>query len=807
MKISLRTALATALLPACALHAQTKATKWEQMDYGRFLSASFIDNVPFTAADAQGKTKTLTGKSTLDGATRIASNKGIAVKLGAEAQGGFVFDTELLRATGAWTGGWLLLKGVAFDGGHGPNPSAPKDAQIFFGTAANSPGWSKGDDFKDPRPVPKGPGASTVPLGPLPKDWAKYRGLYRAGDDIIFSYSVGSAAVLESPGLEKAGDLSLITRTFNITESGPGASVKLADVPEGAEAIVNEGRAIIAGDETRQPTGLSVIGVTGAPEGAQLVSQGRSLVLKLPKLTAGAAFKIVYAQGASADGAKLGDSVKGASAPADLKPLTRGGPTQWAQTVTTQGGTAKDENTAYVLDTVGVPLENPYKSWMRIGGLDFFKDGRAAVSTWSGDVWIVSGLDKDLQNVTWKRYAAGLFHALGLTIVDDQIYVLGRDQITRLRDLNHDGEADYYENFNNDVQVTPNFHEFAFDLQTDPQGNFYFAKGGPVNPGGRGWGPLSEHNGGIFKISKDGSKFEVFATGVRAPNGIGVGPKGEITNGDNQGTWVPTSYIHFSKQGEFIEVPDLAHRGETPPDKYGTHLCWIPYNLDNSNGGQTWVTSDKWGPLKGNLLYLSYGKCTLFNVLQERVDGVPQGGVVQFPFKFDTGTMRARFSPTDGQLYVTGLKGWQTSGAKDSALQRVRYTGKPAYFPNELHVTDKGISITFTGPVETGTAGDVGNYSIEQWNYRWTKEYGSAEYKVSDPEQKGHDPVEIKSVKVSDDRKTVFLEVPGLQPVMQQKITMNINAEDGTALPKEIAHTINIVPTEDKRGTTYTSKR
>jgi len=328
-----------------------------------------------------------------------------------------------------------------------------------------------------------------------------------------------------------------------------------------------------------------------------------------------------------------------------------------------------------------------------------------------------------------------------------------------------------------------------------------------VNPGGRGWGPLSEHNGGIFKISKDGSKFEVFATGVRAPNGIGVGPKGEITNGDNQGTWVPTSYIHFAKPGEFIEVPDLAHRGETPPDKYGTHLCWIPYNLDNSNGGQTWVTSDKWGPLKGNLLYLSYGKCTLFNVLQERVDGVPQGGVVQFPFKFDTGTMRARFSPTDGQLYVTGLKGWQTSGAKDSALQRVRYTGKPAYFPNELHVTDKGISITFTGPVETGTAGDVGNYSIEQWNYRWTKEYGSAEYKVSDPEQKGHDPVEIKSVKVSDDRKTVFLEVPGLQPVMQQKITMNINAEDGTALPKEIAHTINIVPTEDKRGTTYTSKR
>jgi glucose/arabinose dehydrogenase len=92
-----------------------------------------------------------------------------------------------------------------------------------------------------------------------------------------------------------------------------------------------------------------------------------------------------------------------------------------------------------------------------------------------------------LENVSWKRYAAGLFQALGLKIVDNQVYVLGRDQITRLHDLNNDGEADFYENFNNDMQVTPGFHEFAFDLQTDPDGNFYFSKGGPVNPGGSGW--------------------------------------------------------------------------------------------------------------------------------------------------------------------------------------------------------------------------------------------------------------------------------------------------------------------------------
>jgi hypothetical protein len=780
--------VALSLLLAPPSRSEEPVKRWEVMDYGHFLSASF-DN-------ARGE-NTLTGKG-------CAANKAIAVELGKD-EGALLFDTETLRMAGGWTGGWVRRQGVAFDGKHGPNPAPPEGAAIYFENNPG-PGWSKGADFTDPRALPQGPGAAKVPFGPLPRAWAKYRGLYRAGAEVVFSYSVGNALVLEHPALEKVGDLSVLTRTFQITAEGAGASVKLADVPEGAELIVNEGRAVIASAEANSPAGMTVVGVAGLPAGAKLATEGGFLSLTLPRLTKGLAFKVVYARGASADGAKLGDAVKGAGAPTDLDPLTHGGPAQWPETVTTKGSLAKDETAAYVLDTVGVPLENPYKSWMRIAGLDFFADGRAAICTWSGDVWIVSGLDRELQNVTWKRFAAGLFQTLGLKIVDGQIYALGRDQITRLVDLNGDGEADSYENFNNDVQVTPGFHEFAFDLQTDPEGNFYFSKGGPVNPGGRGWGPLSDHNGCLFKISKDGTKFEVFATGLRAPNGIGVGPKGEVTTGDNQGTWVPVDYLHFVKQGDFIEVPDLAHRGETPPDAFSPHLCWLPYNVDNSNGGQTWVTSDRWGPLLGNLLYLSYGKCLLFNVLQERVNGVAQGGVVAFPFKFDTGAMRGRFNPADGQLYVTGLKGWQTAASKDSALQRVRYTGKAVNLPNELHVTDQGIHITFTSPLEPNAAGDVGNYAIEQWNYRWTKEYGSLEYKISDPEEKGHDTVEIKSVKVSDDRKSVFLEVPDLKPVMQEKITMNLQAEDGSALPKEILHTINVVAPEDHPGTTYVSR-
>ncbi|MBI3876550.1 MAG: hypothetical protein HY300_11485, partial [Verrucomicrobia bacterium] len=58
----------------------------------------------------------------------------------------------------------------------------------------------------------------------------------------------------------------------------------------------------------------------------------------------------------------------------------------------------------------------------------------------------------------------------------------------------------------------------------------------------------------------------------------------------------------------------------------------------------------------------------------------------------------------------------------------------------------------------------------------------------------GGEDLPVKSAKLSADKKTVFLEVAGLQPVMQMRIRYNINAADGTALQQEIFNTINQVP-------------
>jgi len=239
-----------------------------------------------------------------------------------------------------------------------------------------------------------------------------------------------------------------------------------------------------------------------------------------------------------------------------------------------------------------------------------------------------------------------------------------------------------------------------------------------------------------------------------------------------------------------------AHHRTVQPKHYDGPLCWIPHAVDNSCGGQTWVEGDRWGPLEGRMLHLSYGTCRLFLVLEERVEGIRQGGLVQMDATFDSGAMRARFRPQDGQLYVTGLKGWQTSGTRDGCFQRVRSTGRPLRVPTGLHVHRNGLRLTFAEAMDPALLGDTESWAVEQWNYRWTKQYGSKDYRVSDPDKEGHDKVEVKRAVALDDGRAVFLELEGLQPVMQMQVRYDLGVADGTRMRGAVHHTIHALGPE-----------
>src|SRR5262249_1513081 len=149
------------------------------------------------------------------------------------------------------------------------------------------------------------------------------------------------------------------------------------------------------------------------------------------------------------------------------------------------------------------------------------------------------------------------------------------------------------------------------------------------------------------------------------------------------------------RQGTFCGMVPAAHMAKDPTDP-PMPICWIPRSVDNSSAGQVWVTSDKWAPLKGQLLHLSYGRCEWMLLLREHVEGIAQGGVAPLPGRFLSGIMRGRFSPHDGQLYVVGQNGWTTSATHDGCFQRIRYTGKPLNIPVAMHAKEGAIELSFS---------------------------------------------------------------------------------------------------------------
>jgi hypothetical protein len=750
--------------------------RWQQMDYGPYLSASII-------SDPAGKYNNEDGNWIGSDVTP----RGFAIKLADNWNAGVVFDADTMRMSAGWINGKLKLQGLISDGSHGTSPAL--SAPPLFQTP-QGPGWTdENGSFKDPRPDTIAP---LPPPGPLPAAWAKYKGLYIHGDQTVLSYTVGSCSVLESPGIESKDAAKVLVRAFSLGASQHPLGLMIAAVKDNKTPLVTvaykSGILTVLDD--------LVIAISDAPAGSKLqtTSDGQC-VLSLPALNAPANFKVFIAGGGSAAKDAVIAIAEGAAKAIDLTSLTKGGPSKWGAPVETVGKLGGDAE-PYVVDSLTIPYDNPAKSWMRTAAFDFFKNGTsAAITTWSGDVWIVSGIDDKLDHLSWKRFATGLHQPLGLKIVDDVIYTVGHDQITRLVDLNHDGEADFYECFNNNWELTTAFHAFAFDLHTDAAGNFYFAFGSPVHGGGRGFQKITNSHGTIFKVSKDGSKIEPYATGLRAPNGMSVSPTGQVTVGDNEGSWVPTSPLHWVKPGMFLGVPDVAHGAKVEQPK---PLLWLSHNgsTDNSCGGQAWVTSDKWGPFTGMLLHESYGQSSLFLIMKEEREGQMQGGAVKFPLKFTSSAMRARFNAHDGQLYVCGLKGWQTNAGKDGGFDRVRYTGKPVHMPIELHATTKGLRITYTCALDPATANDAQGYNIEAWNYQWTADYGSPELSTMPGDKKpGHDTLTVKSAQLQADGKTVFLEIPDIKPVMQMKIKAKLQAADGTAISSEIYTTIyNLAP-------------
>jgi len=453
-----------------------------------------------------------------------------------------------------------------------------------------------------------------------------------------------------------------------------------------------------------------------------------------------------------------------------LRSVVDGGIAQWPQVLETS--IQPGDGRPFAIDTIELPTENPWNALLFCGDHDFLPDGSALVCTMQGDVWHVSGLESgtNLPGVArWKRFASGLHHALGLVVSGDGIYVQGRDQITRLKDVNGDGEADFYECFSNAFETSSSGHDFICGLQRDQQGYFYTASS----------------NQGLVRISPDGEDATVLATGFRNPDGLGIGLDGSVTVSSSEGSWTPASMVCLvpAQESELASPPPhFGYGGPQNNQPPALPLVYLPRTIDNSSGGQTIVPLETWGPMQGQRLHFSFGMGTWFTVLQDEVNGQTQGAVLPMAGDFLSGVHRGRFSSTDKHLYVSGQQGWGSYTSHDGCFQRIRYNGDAFQIATGFHIHENGIKITFAQPVDPTMVTNITNHFAQCWNYRYSGAYGSPEYSPSHPGVQGHDPLRIASVHVLEDPRCVFVEVPDLQPCNQLHLRLHVNAADEYAV-------------------------
>ncbi len=178
--------------------------------------------------------------------------------------------------------------------------------------------------------------------------------------------------------------------------------------------------------------------------------------------------------------------------------------------------------------------------------------------------------------------------------------------------------------------------------------------------------------------------------------------------------------------------------------------------------------------------------------MEEKVNGLAQGGVVRIPdFDFPTGVMRGRFHPGDGQLYACGLFGWAGNKTRPGGFYRLKHTGKPVHVPVAINALKEGVSLTFTHELDPETAADPESYLVKRWSYKRTRNYGSRDYKADGSQ--GRDTAEVTGVKISNDKKSVLLQIADMKPIMQMQIEYKIDTADGEYLSHRIQNTIHAI--------------
>ncbi|MEJ7645572.1 MAG: plastocyanin/azurin family copper-binding protein [Chryseolinea sp.] len=479
------------------------------------------------------------------------------------------------------------------------------------------------------------------------------------------------------------------------------------------------------------------------------------------------------------------------------------------QFATAQQSRALTEEDYYELRTLSIPEDIK----LEVGGMAVLKDGRVAVSTRRGEIWMIDNAYSAQPH--YRRFASGLHEVLGLAYKDGAFYCTQRGELTKITDIDNDGLADRYEPLYR-FDLSGNYHEYAYGPIFDQSGDMYVA----LNVAWIGYGEgLAKWHGWLLKVKKDGA-MEPIATGLRSPAGIMVNSSNDVLYAENQGDWVGSGRVTHLAKGDFAgnagglrwtkepESPikltraDLAkvdngqpmHEAAKVIKELKLPAVWFPHTLMGISTAAILedTTNGKFGPFTGQYFVSDQGHSKIMRMSLEKINGEYQGACFPFREGFASGLIRLSFG-IDGSVFggMTS-RGWSSTGTAPYALQRLVWTGKTPFEMKNILAKPDGLEIEFTQPVNKTAAKDPSHYDINGFTYHYHHQYGS---EIINTKKNN-----VKGIIISEDGRKVRLVLDSLREGYIQEVRLkDLTSDTGLPMLHNFGYyTLNAIPGGEK---------
>ena len=366
------------------------------------------------------------------------------------------------------------------------------------------------------------------------------------------------------------------------------------------------------------------------------------------------------------------------------------------------------------------------------------------------------------KNVRWRRFASGLHQPLGLVVAEGQDLCPGPRPDHAAARLERRRRS--------------RFLRVLFEQDDHVAGRARFH----LRPGARQARPVLH---GVGQAGADPHLGRRPAASKCWPPAFAIRmawrllPDGAVTVPCSEGEWTPASMICLVKPTTRAIAAALrlsaARKDGQPP---ALPLVYLPRGLDNSSGGQAVVerSAVRAAGRTDHSFFVRPGQPFSAPARRSRRPAARRDRAAARRIPLRRASRQGRTRATGSSMspaWPAGAPTRPTTAASTACATRAQRV----QLPQSLHVHENGVLISFVEPVDRAAVANLANHFAQVWNYRYSPGYGSPEFAPSHPGVVGHEALEIAGVHVVDER-TVFVEMPDLQPVNQLHLVLQVDA-------------------------------